>query len=343
VQVILPQQKYPEIPQKVLFFQQVLERLQALPGVEAAGAVTTLPMSGAQVKEILAIPGRRLTPEEEGVNLDVVTPDYFRAMGIRLVKGRYFSPLDRAGGVPVAIVDEAMARRYWPGQEALGQQIALPALIGQRIEIVGIVGSVRREGLDRDPKPQLYIPLADYGENRMDLVVRTSSAPETLAASVRNAVFAVDRDQPVSNLRPLTELVAASISQQRFNTRLMEVFAALALVLAMVGIYGVLSYSVTQRTHEIGIRMALGARKDGVLRLVMRQGLILTGAGLLLGLLLAWGLTRVIASLLFGVEATDPATFALLAAALAVVALAACYLPARRATTVDPMVALRYD
>jgi putative ABC transport system permease protein len=343
VQIILPKEKYPEIPQKVFLFQTVLERLQGLPGVEAAGAVTTLPMSGAEVKEILAIPGRQLSPEDEAVNLDVVTPDYFRAMKIGLVKGRFPTLQDRAGGAPVAIVDEAMARRYWPGEEALGKQIALPSLIRKRIEVVGIVRSVRRDGLDRDPRPQLYIPLADYAENRMDVVVRTRSAPADLATAVRQAVSSVDPDQPVSNLRPLTELVAGSISQQRFNTRLMEVFAALALVLAMVGIYGVLSYSVAQRTHEIGIRMALGARREGVLRLVLGQGMALTALGLILGLLLAFALTRVIASLLFGVEATDPATFALLAAALALAALAACYLPARRATTVDPLVALRYD
>jgi putative ABC transport system permease protein len=342
-QLVLAESAYPGIPPKVLFFQQLLERLRALPGVQAAGAVTTLPLSGAVVKEIMAIPGRHLTPEQEAVNLDVATPDYFRAMGIRLLKGRFFNTQDRAGSEPVAILDEAMARVYWPGEEAVGQKLVLPSLLPQSMRVVGVVASVRHEGLDRQPQPRLYIPLAAYAEKRMDVVVRTSLRPAALTAAVRGAVAAENRNQPVSNLRPLSDIMAASISQQRFNTWQMEVFAALALVLALVGIYGVLAYVVTQRTREIGIRMALGGSKSEVMKLILAKGMTLAGSGLALGLLLALGLTRLLENLLYGLRATDPFTFIFFSLVLGLMALVACYLPARRATSVDPMIALRHD
>jgi putative ABC transport system permease protein len=341
-QMVLPEAKYPATPQRVVFFEQLIERLRALPGVEYVGAVSTAPMSGALVREIIAIPGRVLTPTEEAVDLDVVTPDYFRAMRIRLLKGRSFTAADRAGSRPVAIVDESMARYYW-GRDAVGKLVAMPGLLHQPAEIVGVVASVRRFGLDREPEPQIYLPLGVSSDKRMDLVVRTSARPASLTAAVRRATLAIDAEQPVDDLRPLSELVAESIAQQRFNAHLMAAFAALALVLAVVGIYGVLSYTVAQRTREMGIRMALGGRRPAVMRLVLRQGMELVLAGLALGLVLAYSVIRLVTSVFFGLHSADPRVVVGVSLLLTAVALLACYLPARRATRVDPMVALRYD
>jgi putative ABC transport system permease protein len=340
--IVLPEEQYRTNPQRVVFFEQLVERVRALPGVQFVGAVSTAPMTGALIKEIIAIPGRILLPTEEAVNLDVVTPDYFRAMGIRLVKGRFLNAGDRAGSQPVAIVDEEMAKHYWGG-DALHQRVALPALLRQPAEIVGVVASVRRFGLDREPQPQLYVSLGESADRRMDLVVRTRAPPESLTAAVRRVTRAVDPQLPVENLRPLAALVADSIAQQRFNAHLMVSFAVLALLLAMAGIYGVLSYTVAQRTREMGIRMALGGRRSAVLRLVLRQGMELVAAGLGLGLVLAFTVIRLMESVFFGLHSVDPRVVVGVSLLMAGVALLACFFPARRATRVDPMVALRHD
>jgi putative ABC transport system permease protein len=342
-QIVLPVEKYRTPQQQAVFFEQLVEQVRGLPGVQSAGAVSTVPMSGTLVKEIMRIPGRILTPSEEAVILDVVTPDYFRAMGIRLLKGRFFAAADRAGSQPVAMVDETMAKYYWPGQEAIGQRVALPALLRVPAEVVGVVASVRRFGLDREPQPQLYVPLGESADRSMGLVIRTRLRPEALAKPVRNAALAVDPAQPVSDLRPLSTLVADSIAQQRFNARLMLAFAALALLLALAGIYGVLSYTVAQRTREMGIRMALGGQRAEILGLVMRHGAALVAAGLALGLAASFVLVRVLESVFFGLRAFDPMVLFGVPLLMAAVALLACFFPARRAMRVDPMVALRYE
>lgn len=342
-QVVLPAEKYRSIPERVVFFEALVERLRSVPAVESVGAVSTLPMTGGLVKEIIAIPGRHLKQTEEAINLDIVTPDYFRAMGVRLLKGRTFTAQDRAGSAPVSIVDESMARRYWPGESAIGQRVALPALFPEPTEVVGVVGSVRRFGLDRDPQPQLYLPLGGAADRRMDLAIRTRTAPEALASAVRSAVLSIDPDQPVSNLRPLSALVAESIAQQRFNARLMTTFAGLGLLLALAGIYGVLSYSVAQRTREIGVRMALGGTREQVLRLFLGAGARLVGLGLGLGLALAFALVRLLDTLLPGVESGDLSVVAGVVVAMGAIGLLASYFPARRATSVDPIIALRND
>jgi len=343
MRISLPANKYPSSAQRVFFFQQAVEQIERLPGVQSAGAVTTLPMSGDELKLLFQIPGREITDTNQAVNLDLVTPGYFRAMGIALLKGRPFTARDRAGAAPVVIIDEALARRFWPNESPVGRYLFLPGFQKEKAEIVGVVRSVRREGLDQAVQPQAYIPLTDLSDGFMEVVVRSRTPPKALAAAVRGAVWTVDRDQPISDMLTLTDLVKATCSQQNFSARVMEVFALLALALAVAGIHGVLSYWVTQRTHELGVRMALGGNKREVRGLVLRHGLRLTATGLAIGLALALGLTRVIANLLFGVGATDPLTFLSLPAMLFGVALLACWLPARKATAVDPVLALRHE
>jgi putative ABC transport system permease protein len=269
-------------------------------------------------------------------------------MGIPLVKGRYFDARDTAEAPGVAIVSEALARKYWPGEDPVGKRITFErAADGQTPrwrEVVGVVGHVRSEGLEGESRGQYYAPYAQRsGSTDLFLVVRTDADPASLAPAVRGAVAGVDRDLPVYRVTTMEKLVAESLAQRRFSMFLFGVFAALALVLAVVGLYGVMSYGVAQRTHEIGLRMALGAQGRDVLRMVVGQGMWLVGAGLVLGLVGAFLLTRLMSSLLFGVSAADPLTYAGIALLLGAVALLASYIPARRATKVDPMEALRYE
>jgi putative ABC transport system permease protein len=284
-----------------------------------------------------------------------ISPDYFRAMGVRMVEGRAFTEQDHARAPRVAIINETMARRFWPAQPAIGKRIALdieslkyfrdrppeldPAM-GMR-EIVGIVRDVKHEGLETQPEPEMYIPDRQRPEREMNLVLRASADPASLAAAMRSAVHAVDPDQPVANIRLMSQLFADSVAKPRFNYLLLTIFAAIALTLSATGVYGVMAYAVEQRTREMGIRLALGAQPNDVLKLVIRQGMRSVLAGVALGLAGAFALSRVMASLLFEVRATDPATFIGVAGLLVTVALLACYLPARRATKVDPVIALR--
>jgi putative ABC transport system permease protein len=270
-----------------------------------------------------------------------VSPDYFRAMELRVIKGRAFTDLDNEKSPLVVVISETMARRYFPNDEPLGKRIGRGP--DRWREIVGVVRDVKHFGLDADTPPTMYFPMRQVPARAMNLIARTAGDPLSLAPSLRAQVWAGDHNLAIANLGTMKDLVSASVVQQRFILLLLGCFAALALLLATVGIYGVMSYAVTQRTHEIGIRMALGARMTDVLKLIVRNGIVLTLIGVAIGLTLAFALTRLMTSLLFGVTPTDALTFAMVSAGLVLVALVACYIPARRATKVDPLVALRYE
>jgi putative ABC transport system permease protein len=315
-----------------------------LPGVQAAGAACVLPLDDDFVLGF-DIQGRPPYPagDEPSTNYYSVTPDYFTAMGIPLLKGRLFNEHDTKDALRVAIISEAMAKKFFPDEDPIGKRIHVtngPVLYR---EIVGIVGDVKQYGLDQETPVETYEPFAQQPFGSMSLVVRTTGDPTNLSGAIRSEVLSLDKEQPVSSIKPLAQLVSASIAQQRFAMLLLGVFAAVAMVLASVGIYGVMSYSVTQRTHEIGIRMALGAGQRDVLKLVVGHGMLLTLIGVAMGLGIAFLLTHVMAALLFGVSATDLTTYAVFSVALTAVALVACLVPARRALKVDPMVALRYE
>ena len=342
----LPSAKYPKGQPRVDMYRQVFERVRALPGVESAGAVLSLPLGGDtfNVGRSFIREGRPMTPEESAnASYLVATPDYFRTLAIPLVAGRAFTEQDTEQSPMVVIVNETMARKYWPGESPVGKRITIWRDEKFAREVVGVVGDTRA-ALDTPPGAQMYVPFAqDAGWGSMTMVVRTTVEPSSLAGAVRGEIHALDKTLPVYNVRTMNEVAAASVAPRRAAMLLLTAFAAVALLLAVLGIYGVTAYYVTQRTHEIGIRMALGAQTRDVLRLVVGQGIRLTLVGLALGIACAFALTRVMASLLYGVKPTDPATFTGGALLLALVALVACYLPARRATKVDPMVALRYE
>jgi putative ABC transport system permease protein len=358
-EVGLPRAKYPDGQKVSAFHDQLLERLAALPGIVAAGLGSSLPLGGTNADTSLFVDGQPILEPRDRPHAHprTISPDYFRAMGIRMVEGRAFNERDHAQAPRVAIINETMARRLWPAQTALGNRIALDfetmkffpdrppefdLAMGMR-EIVGVARDVRHEGLETEPQPEMYIPDRQSPEREMNLVVRATVDPASLAAAVRGAVSAVDPDQPVANIRPMSRLLADSVAKPRFNYLLLSIFAAAALILTITGVYGVMSYAVARRTREMGIRLALGARGPDVLKLVIRQGMRPVIAGVALGLAGAFGLTRMMTTLLFGVSATDPAIFAGVAGLLAIVALLACYLPARGATKVDPLVALRQE
>jgi putative ABC transport system permease protein len=342
----LPRTKYTG-PQQAAFFQQVIERLKSLPGVQSAGAVYPLPLSGAEEGMGFGIEGRAALAPGEVYNAGPrwVSPDYFNVMGIPLLRGRELTERDGSDSPRVVVINEAMAARYFPDEEPIGKRVAFDQVNNAPNwrEIVGVVGDVKHSALDSDPKPEMYFPFTQFPSFFMTLVVRTSGDPLNLVAAARSEVLAVKNDQPISNVHTMEELLSNSVAQRRFNMLLLSIFAGVALLLAAVGIYGVMSYSVAQRTHELGVRMALGAQTSHVLALVVKQGMTLALAGVGIGLAAAFALTRILASLLYGVSATDPLTFSVIALMLASVALLACYLPARRATKVDPMVALRYE
>jgi putative ABC transport system permease protein len=353
----LPRAKYTEREKVAAFHAQVLEQLRALPGVESAGLISSLPLSGTNADTSFFIEGWPVPEPRERPHTHprTISPDYFRAMGVKMIEGRSFSEQDHGQSPRVAIINETMARRFWPSQPAIGKRIALdyesmkyfrdrpPELdlaAGMR-EIVGIAGDVKHEGLETGPQPEMYIPDRQLPEHETNLVLRTSANPSNLAASLRSAVHAVDPDQPVANIRLMSQLLADSLAKPRFNYLLFSIFAGIALILAATGVYGVMAYAVELRTREMGIRLALGAQPIGVLTLVVRQGMKSVFGGVVFGLAGAIALMRIMASMLFEVRTTDPAIFIGVAGLLVAVALLACYLPARRATKVDPVIALR--
>ena len=348
MRIVLPRLKYPEQPQRTAFYAELLSRVEALPGVQAAAVTNWIPLVSQGDSVGFSIEGR---PEPAAGQIPiavtrVISPHYFSTMGIQLLQGRQFNEQDRADTPRTVVINETMARRYWPGEDPLGKRITTgsPADPASWRTIVGVAQDVRQFQLNADPRPQIYLPYEQpVFFQPTNLVIRTGIEPLSLAATVRRTVWEIDRDQPVSNVRTMEDVLSESIARQRFSMLLLGIFAALALALAAVGLYGLMSYAVAQRTREIGIRMALGAQARDVLRLVVAQGLKLVLVGVVIGLVVAYMLTRLMSSLLFGVSATDPTTFIAISLMLLCVAVLASYIPARRATKVDPLVALRYE
>ncbi len=346
VNVALPATRYPERQQAAVFYAELLEKVKALPGVESAGAASSLPLIGNDTDANFIVEGRPLPQpgNEPAAWYSVVTPDYLRAIGMRLVRGRFFTERDNASSPVAVIISQSMANRFWPDEDPVGKRLGTgdPEKPTWR-EIVGVVEDVKQFGLDVDARPTMYFSHGQVPSKAMTLTVRASSNPLNLASAVRSQVQSLDPNLAVSDVQTMEELLSTSIAAPRFTMFLLAVFSSLAMILAAVGIYGVISYAVTQRTHEIGIRVALGARSGDVLRLVVGQAVLLTVIGVGAGLVGAFALTRLMESLLFGVSATDPSIFILISVILIGVALGASFIPARRATKVDPMVALRYE
>jgi putative ABC transport system permease protein len=344
----LPDAKYEEDPQVLAFVDSLMERMERLPGYRSAGAGLVMPLSGSDFTLTFTVAGRPPAPPgmDDAMRVQVATPGFFHAMGMPLVRGRGFSPQDRNGAPQVVMLNEAAVRRYFPGEDPMGKRITVGwSVNGVRRggEVVGIVGDTKQVAPDEEGQPELYLPFAQAPMSTLSVVVRSTAEPAAVAAAARTAVRELDPDLPIYNLQPLTEAVAESSATRRFYMFLLGGFATVALLLAAVGIYGVISYSVGQRSQEIGIRMALGATRDRVLRAVVGQGLVLASIGAAAGLLGALLATRGLRSLLYEVSATDPLTFAAIAGLLLVVSWIACYIPARRAARVDPLIAMRYD
>jgi len=351
MRTILPREKYKEPQQRDNFYQQVLQRVAHLPGVVSVGYSTSIPLawkggtSGFYPEGLKSpIPGMAYDSNHRQVSVD-----YLQTMKVPLRQGRFFENSDNAQSMPVAIINETMARQYWPGENALGRRFKLGDPDDKKapwIQIVGIVGDIRQMGLDEPVKAEMYFP---YQQDRTiwyiprDLAIRTTGDTATLVGSVRQAIREVDPDQPVSNIATMAEVLGTEAAQRRMGMIMLVGFAALALLLASLGIYGVLAYFVTQHTSEIGVRQALGATPRNILFLVLKKGMGLTLLGVVIGLACSFALTRLMSSLLFGVKASDPLTFLMVPVVLGAVALFACLIPARRATRIDPLVALRYE
>jgi putative ABC transport system permease protein len=342
--IALPDKKYPEDQQQAAFFSTLLEKISAMPGVQSVGASQVLPFAGDYILTF-DIQGRppAAPGEEVSANYYAVSHDYFKAMGIPLLRGRFFTDRDRAGSPGVAIINENMAKKYFPDEDPMGKRINISNGPDSYREIVGIVGDVKHYGLDAPSPAQMYEPYLQQPFSSMNLVIRTSPGGTISSESLRKEVLLIDKEQPISRFTAMEDLISDSVARQRFSMILLAIFAVMALILAAVGIYGVISYSVTQRTNEIGIRMALGAQRSDILRMILRQGMGLALAGVVIGLTAAYLLTRLISSMLYEVSPTDPLTFAGISLLLLMVALLSCVIPARRATNVDPMIALRYE
>ncbi|HEX6200141.1 MAG TPA: FtsX-like permease family protein, partial [Thermoanaerobaculia bacterium] len=347
--VTLPGQGY-DTPERIAaFYRELVVSLEALPGVESAAAISDFVLARLPNSASVSIEGRSDLSDADAafpVALDAVTPDFFRTAGIELLRGRALGDGDRRDGTRVAVVNEAFARRFFPGEDALGRRFMFGQPDGDDppwITIVGIAADARRSGLDQEVRPSTFLPHAQYSPGQMVVLLRTPGDPLALVEPARRAVSALDADQPVTEVRTLEQTLATTSANRRFVAVLLGMFAALALTLAAVGIYGVMAYVVGQRTREIGIRMALGARRREVVRWVLGQGLMVVGVGVALGLLGALATTRLLSGLLFETAPVDPATFLLVAVLLAAVALAANLLPARRAARVDPMEVLREE
>jgi putative ABC transport system permease protein len=342
LRIDLARKKYDSPEKTSAFFRELETRLGGLPGVESVGSVTELPLSGQLNDLPFTVEGRPPVSPDQAFDADWrrVNQNYFSALHIPLLRGRNFTEQEVQGSAPVLIVSQQLVDTVFPNEEALGKRL-VSALGGQPFEIIGIVGDIRHGSLANTPFMAMYLPTRQpRGTN---LVIRTKNDPLSIVGAVRKEVQALDPDQPISAVKTMNDWVTSAVAAPRYRTTLLALFAALAMILAATGIYGVMSYSVAQRTHEIGVRMALGARRRDVLKLVVRQGMILAVVGVIVGLAGAFALTRVMATLLFGVTAKDPVTFGVVAILLILVAFLACFVPARRATKVDPLVALRYE
>jgi putative ABC transport system permease protein len=345
----LPTKKY-ATPERIRdFYDALLTNLRALPGVKDAGAVSILPLSGDQNSSSFTIRGAPVAPQDQpSAELRVASRDYFRTIGIPLLHGRQFETGDRMGSPPVVLVSESMARKFWPNGDAIGHFITMgvrPGISHSDVggEIVGIVGDVHDFGLDIEPTPTVYVLMDIPGSSEINIVVRTTGDPTALVGAARATVAALDADIPVADPAPMETVLATSLAQRRFYMLLLSIFAAVALSLAGIGLYGVISYSVGQRTQEIGVRMALGATRGQVLGMILSESLRLAGTGIGVGIIGALALNRLLKGMLVGVSTTDPAVFVVAALGIGVIAIAACFVPARRATAVDPVVALRYE
>lgn len=346
MEISLPERAYPKADRQLAFFEEVLARVGALPGVRSASVVSILPMGGSNTNWSLTIEGRPEPRPGQGTfaGFRTISPEYFRTMQIGMQKGRAFTAQDRDGAAPVVIISQTMASRFWPKEDPIGKRFKLGGPPSKRpwMTIVGISRDIANFGLQGNAWPIMFVPQAQMPSASMALAVRTAAEPAGMAKAVRGAVYSVDRNQPVANVRTLEEVVARTVMVSRVVVSLLGVFSALALLLAGIGLYGVISYSVAQRSHEIGIRIALGAGTREVLGMVVRQGMLLACIGIAIGLAGALAVTRLLSSMLFGVTPRDPLTLGSVAVLLAAVALAATLVPARRATRVDPIHALRH-
>jgi putative ABC transport system permease protein len=347
-EVSLPQFQYSTPLQWTAFSTELLARLHAQPGLQDSALAAPLPMDRqGQATFAFTIEGEPPLPPGKSTTADyaTVSPGYYHVMRIPLLRGRLFSEQDSPANPNVAIVSEALARRYFANRDPIGKQMrfGFPPKSNVLREIVGVVGDVRDVALSQKPGPMMYVPFAQAPLYGGEVVVRSSLSTSSVAAAIRQAVHSIDKNLPMTDVRAFPDALGQSVSRERFRTFLLGSFSALALVLAAVGIFGVISYSAAQRTHEIGIRMALGAQRRDVLRLILAQGARLALLGVGIGVVLAFPLTRLMASLLYSVSAADPLTFGAVAIVLLGVAVTACYIPARRAMRVDPMVALRYQ
>lgn len=342
LRIDLPRQKYAGEAKPAKFFEELETRISSIPGVQTVGLITELPMSGQLNDLPFTVEGRPPVTVDQAFDADfrLVNQHYFNALHIPLLRGRNFTEQEVREGKPVTLVSQQLVDTVFPNEDPMGKRL-ISAIGGTAFEIIGVVGDIRHRSLQSQPFPAMYFPTLN--STRMNIVVRTQNDPLSIVGAVRQQVQALDRDQPISAVKRMSDWVDSSVTAQRYSTTLLAAFAVLAMILAATGIYGVMSYTAAQRTHEIGVRMALGARRFDVLKLVVRQGMLLTLIGVILGLTGAFVLTRVMQSLLFGVTAKDPFTFVLVAGLLSAVAFIACLVPALRATKVDPLVALRYE
>ncbi len=344
----LPELKYPDQQHIAAFYQRALHSLQSQPGIESAAIVETLPIGGATESTGIRIPD--WTPPNSGVrryaNYTIASPGFFATVGAPILRGREFLQSDTADSMPVTVINDAMAKKFWPGQDPVGKQVGPGSPQYPLATIVGIAADVKHLSLREEPGPEMYVPYTQKvwpSLLTMDVALRTRLDVASAVTSARNAIRAVDADLPIANVRPLASLVDDSVAQPKFSMLLLAAFGAFALILACVGIYGVISYSVAQRTREIGVRVALGASRSNIFGMILGEGARLAGLGIAIGIVAALGVTRMMSSFLYEVRPADPATFAVVCVILLGVAALACYLPARRATRVDPLVALRHD
>lgn len=345
IRVELPRSRYQNGPQRTQFFDQLLERARSIPEVKAAGAISQLPLSGYSMMGRFGVEGQPAPEPGKGkpMPLGIVTPAYFQAMEIPLVQGRFFDARDADKMPEVAIVNESMVKKFWPGQDPIGKKVGAGCAEGLCRTVVGVVGDIRHEGLGEEAQPEVYLPHHQFPLGNLSLVLRTSGDPLAVLSAIRNEVRMLDKDQPVALVQTLEEHISESVLQPRLLTTLLSVFAGLGLVLAAVGVYAMMSYAVSQRRGEIGIRIALGALKSDILRLVVGQAFLLVTASLAIGLTGALAATRLLRTFLYDVGIWDPLTFASIVALLCLVALFAAWLPARRATRISPMLALRSE